>query len=71
VNATHPLPSNGRYLQSKHVNKGIELSYLFNGASILRLHIVDDRMIIECGVVDGRRIFRGNRSSRRKPSPII
>jgi hypothetical protein len=28
-------------------------------------------MIIERGVVDGTRICRGNRSSRRKPFPII
>jgi hypothetical protein len=41
------------------------------GLPISRLYIVDDRMIAESGVVDGTRICRGNRSSRRKPFPIM
>jgi hypothetical protein len=36
----------------------------------LRLYSVDDRMINECTGVDGMRIGRGNRSTRRKPTPV-
>jgi hypothetical protein len=34
--------------------------------SISKLYSVDDKIINECGAVDGMRIGRGNRSSRRK-----
>jgi hypothetical protein len=38
--------------------------------TVSRLYNLDDRMINEYGAVDGMRIGRGNRSTRRKLAPV-
>jgi hypothetical protein len=37
---------------------------------VTRLYCVDDRIINECGTVDGMRIGRGKINPPRKPTPV-
>jgi hypothetical protein len=46
-----------------------EVGYL-TALCILRLYNVDDRVINECGAVDGMRIGKVNQSTWGKPAPV-
>lgn len=46
------------------------LSVLNNTVTIKTVYSIDDRVINEYGVVDGMRIGRGNRNTRRKLAPV-
>jgi hypothetical protein len=48
----------------------VSIVTLFNVAINIRTVQCHDKVIIEYGAVGGMRICRGNRSARRKPSPV-